>query len=132
VSTDDFKRIAFEGGTITAASLGAYWYGLSRYGAGQRAGTIGFMSLTAGQLLHVLSCRSDRYGAFSSTRLPSNPHLNVTLGFSLLLQAFALAIPGLRSFLGLAPIGLLDAAAIGGAAVVPLFVNEATKSGGVS
>jgi Ca2+-transporting ATPase len=41
-----------------------------------------------------------------------------------------LAIPGLRSFLGLVPIGLVDAAVIGSAALAPLVVNEATKGAG--
>jgi Ca2+-transporting ATPase len=36
-------------------------------------------------------------------------------------------IPGLRSFLGLAPIGLLDGLVIGGSALLPLAVNEGTK-----
>jgi Ca2+-transporting ATPase len=114
---------------MAAASLGAYGFGLARHGAGARAGTIGFMSLTTAQLLHAVSCRSDRHGLFSSERRPGNPHLNAGLGFSLALQALVLTVPGLRSFLGLAPIGLLDAAAIGGAAIAPLVVNEATKGG---
>ena len=36
-------------------------------------------------------------------------------------------IPGVRSILGLAPVGLLDGMVIGGAALLPLLVNEATK-----
>jgi Ca2+-transporting ATPase len=131
VGTGDFMRLGFEGGMIAAASLGAYGYGLARYGTGSaQAGTIGFMSLTSAQLLHALSCRSERYGVFSRERLPSNPYLNATLGVSLTLQALALAIPGLRSFLGLVPIGLVDAAVIGSAALAPLVVNEATKGAG--
>jgi Ca2+-transporting ATPase len=36
-------------------------------------------------------------------------------------------IPGLRGILGLAPVGLVDGMVIGGAALLPLLVNEATK-----
>jgi Ca2+-transporting ATPase len=130
IKTSDFKRITFESSTMAAASLGAYGYGLARYGAGAQAGTIGFMSLTMAQLLHALSCRSERHSLFGKETLPSNPYLNAGLAFSLGLQVLTMAIPGLRSFLGLAPIGLLDAAVIGGAAILPLAVNEATKGGG--
>jgi Ca2+-transporting ATPase len=127
IKPDDLKRIAFESTAISAASLGAYGYGLARYGMGAQAGTIGFMSLTFGQLLHALSCRSEKHSVFERNGLPSNPYLNAGLGVSLALQAATLLIPGLRSFLGLAPIGLLDGLVIGGSAVLPLVVNEGTK-----
>jgi Ca2+-transporting ATPase len=130
IKTADFKRITFESGAIAAASLGAYGYGLARYGMGTQAGTIGFTSLTIAELLHALSCRSEHHSLFGKQSLPSNPYLNAALGFSLGLQVLTMVIPGLRSFLGLSPIGLLDAAVIGGAAVLPLAVNEATKGGG--
>jgi Ca2+-transporting ATPase len=129
IKVADFKRITFESGTMAAASLGAYGYGLARYGMGVQAGTIAFMSLTFAELLHALSCRSERHSLFGKETLPSNPYLNASLGFSLGLQALTMAIPGLRAFLGMAPIGLLDAAVIGGGAILPLAVNEATKGG---
>lgn len=61
IKTEDFKRIGFEAGMISAGAIGAYAYGLARYGAGPAAGTMAFMSLTTGQLLHALSCRSERH-----------------------------------------------------------------------
>jgi hypothetical protein len=45
----------------------------------------------------------------------------------LFVQLGAMFIPGLRSILGLAPVGLVDGMVIGGAALLPLLVNEATK-----
>jgi Ca2+-transporting ATPase len=129
IKTADFKRITFESAALAAASLGAYGYGFARYGMGTQAGTIGFTTLTFGQLLHALSCRSERHSVFGAERLPTNPYLTVALGTSLGLQALTLLLPGLRSFLGLAPIGLLDATVIGGSVLLPLAVNEATKEG---
>jgi Ca2+-transporting ATPase len=38
-----------------------------------------------------------------------------------------MVVPGLRSLLGLTPVGLLDGLVISGAALLPLAVNEATK-----
>jgi Ca2+-transporting ATPase len=105
----------------------AYGYGIARYGHGARAGTLAFTSLTVAQLLHSLSCRSERISFFSPEKLPPNPYLHLALGGSLLLQALAMLVPGLRGLLGITPIGLLDGAVIGGSAVLPLLVNEATK-----
>jgi Ca2+-transporting ATPase len=129
IKTADFKRITFEAGAMASASLAAYGYGLARYGMGAQASTVGFTSLTLTQLLHALSCRSERHSLFGREKLPPNPYLNAALGTSLGIQVLTLVIPGLRSFLGLTPIGLLDGAVIGAAAILPLAVNEATKGG---
>jgi P-type Ca2+ transporter type 2C len=127
VKGEDYKRMAFESGVITAGALGAYGYGLLRYGMGARAGTLAFQGLTLAQLLHAVSCRSRTHSIFDAEKLPTNSYLNYALGGSLVLQALSLIVPGLRAFLGLTPIGLLDAAVIGGGALLPLALNEATK-----
>ena len=122
----DFKRMAFESGAITAGALGAYGYGMMRYG-GAAASTLAFHSLTTGQLLHAISCRSETHSIFSSEKLPPNRYLTMALGGSLFLQFLTMVVPGLRSLLGLAPVGLLDGLVISGTALLPLVVNEATK-----
>ncbi|HXX58014.1 MAG TPA: HAD-IC family P-type ATPase [Thermodesulfovibrionales bacterium] len=127
VRRSDFKRIAFESAAISAGALGAYGYGIARYGMGQKAGTLAFMGLTAGQLLHAISCRSETHSVFSKEKLPPNRYLNMALGGSFAVQCLAMFIPGLRNLLGLAPIGVLDGLVIGGSAVLPLLVNEGTK-----
>lgn len=127
VSSSDLRRISLEGGTITAGAMGAYGYGLLRYGMGPRAGTLAFMSLTSAQLLHAISCRSETAGMFGSVKLPPNPYLKWALGGSFALQACTLVVPGLRGLLGIAPITLMDGLVIGGSAVLPLVINEASK-----
>jgi Ca2+-transporting ATPase len=127
VRSEDFGRIAFEGGAISAASLAAYGYGIARYGMGPQAGTIAFQSLTIGQILHAFSCRSENRSLFTSQKMPPNNYLNLAVFGSLGLQALAQLVPGLRSLLGIAQITALDAAVIGGAAVAPLLINELTK-----
>ena len=104
----DFKRMTFESGVLTAGALGAYGYGMLRYGLGAQASTLAFHSLTTGQLLHAVSCRSEAHSIFSQEKLPPNRYLNLALGGSLFVQLCAMFIPGLRSILGLAPVGLLD------------------------
>lgn len=127
VAPGDFKRLAFEATTLSAGALAAYGYGLIRYGAGPQAGTLAFMGLTSAQLLHAVSCRSERHHVFGKERLPPNSYLRIAIGGSLAVQVAAALIPGLRQFLGIGPIGLLDGAVIGGAALLPFIINEATK-----
>jgi Ca2+-transporting ATPase len=127
VRTSDFKRIAFESGVLSAGALGAYGYGLARYGRGQKAGTLAFLSLTAGQLLHAISCRSEQHSIFGAEKMQPNRYLAAALGGSFAVQFLAMIIPGLRNLLGIAPIGIFDSFVIGGAAVMPLLVNEGTK-----
>jgi Ca2+-transporting ATPase len=127
IQKSDFKRIIFESAALSASSLSAYSYGISRYGIGAQASTIGFMSLTMAQLLHTLSCRSQKHSIFSEKKLPPNQYLTVALGGSFALQILAAAVPGLRSLLKLTPISILDGAVIGASALLPLLVNEGTK-----
>jgi len=123
----DFKRIGLEASVISAGALGAYGYGIARYGMGPRAGTLAFASLTTAQLLHTLSCRSEKVSLFGRERLAPNPWVGLALGGSFFLQILAMLVPGLRRFLGVTPIGLLDGAVIGGSALLPLLINETTK-----
>jgi Ca2+-transporting ATPase len=127
ITNTHLKRIAVEGGTISAGALGAYGYGLLRYGMGPRAGTIAFMSLTTAQLQHTLSCRSESISIFDKQKLPPNRYLKWAMAGSFALQALAMTVPGLRSLLGITPITLLDGVVIGGTAFLPYIVNEATK-----
>ncbi|MEW6427356.1 MAG: HAD-IC family P-type ATPase [Thermodesulfobacteriota bacterium] len=127
IRKQDFRRIGVEASAISLGALGAYGFGLARYGAGPRASSMAFLSLTSGQLLHALHCRSETHGIFESRALKPNKYLNVALGGSFALQALAMVVPGLRSLLGIQPIALADAAVIGTGAVVPLLVNDVYK-----
>ncbi len=128
VRKSDFKRITFESSIISASTLGAYAYGISRYGMGARANSLAFQSLTLGQLLHAVSCRSETHSIFSEEKLPPNRYLNLALSGSLLLQLLTMIVPGLRNLLGIGAISVLDGAVIGASSLLPLLVNEATKT----
>jgi Ca2+-transporting ATPase len=128
IQSADLRRIAVESTALSAGALGAYGYGLMRYGLGPQASTMAFMSLTKGQLLHAISCRAETHSVLRGEPLPPNRYLNLALLGSFTVQALALVAPGLRSLLGLAPIDLLDGVVIGGSALFPLVFNEATKS----
>jgi Ca2+-transporting ATPase len=126
-SASDFKRMVYESATITAASLGAYAYGAARYGQGMAAGSLAFQSLTIGQLLHTLNCRSETLGIFDQKALPRNRYLELALGGSFLLQMLTIIVPGLRRLLGISPVNLLDAGIIGGGAFLSLVANSSIK-----
>lgn len=128
----DFRNIASESVALSAGALGAYGYGLLRYGAGPQASTMAFTSLTAGQLLHAITSRSETHSVFDKTPLPANPYLNAALLGSFGLQALTFLVPGLRGFLGLAPLSLLDGLVIGGSVAAPFLVNEAVKKFGAN
>jgi len=124
----EYASMVRESAVIAAASLAGYAFGMSRYGLGQRAGSIAFQSLVIAQLFHALSCRSERKTFINSSAAPSNPYLAIALGGSLALQALTIIVPGLRGFLGLTPLGLLDAVVSAGAAIASLSVNELLKT----
>ncbi|MCF8470923.1 MAG: HAD-IC family P-type ATPase, partial [Parvibaculum sp.] len=121
---DYYKILASEAGILSAASLGAHGYGLLRYGPGPRTRAITFTTLVGAQLLHALSCRHDRFHGLTSNELFGNKYLNGTLAAAGGLQLLPLALPPLRRVLGLAPIGLLDAAVIGGSVLASFAGNE--------
>jgi P-type Ca2+ transporter type 2C len=127
LSPRDFRRMAFESAVISAGALGAYAFGLARYGPGARASTLAFHSLTTGQILHALSCRSEQHGIFDAVQPPVNKYLALAVGGSLFLQALTVLLPGLRRFLGLTPLSAFDIAAVGSTAMIPLLINESTK-----
>lgn len=128
VRPQDYKRIAFEGSTLAASSLASYGYGLMKYGQGTSAQTLAFQSLTTGQLLHAISCRSETSVMFHSDKLGPNKYLTMAIAGSLGMQLLTQLVPGLRTLLGLAPIGAGDVAVIGVTSVIPLLISELTKS----
>ncbi len=133
IQTKDFKRIGFEAAMMSAGALGAYGYGMVRYGIGPRTNTLAFMSLCMGQVIHALSCRSKQDSLFDRNGrergLQPNRYLNLAVGVTLALQIAAPFLPGLKGILGLAPIGPIDGMVIGASAFWPLAVNEMTKGG---
>lgn len=127
VTNSDLKRVAFESAMLSAGALSAYGYGIVRYGQGQQASSIAFMSLTIGQIIHSISCRSDKHNIFDNYSLPSNKYLTGSIILSLAMQGLAIFVPGLRNLLGIGVINPVDGVVIGGSALIPFIINETTK-----
>lgn len=126
-SRGDMTQMAVEGALLTASSLTAYAWGLARYGAGPRANSLAFASLTTAQLLHAITCRSECNCIFSGRPYLRNPYFPLALGASMALQGVALLLPGLRSILGTGRLGLADWAVSLAMGAAPLLVNETRK-----
>jgi Ca2+-transporting ATPase len=123
----DMLTLGREGMTIAAGGLGAYAYGLLRYGPSPESRTLAFTSLVGAQLLHALSCRSRRAGLFTPEPLAPNRVLGAALAGSFALQAGVVTLPPLRRLLGLAPLCLTDALVSLALSVLPYLANEAAK-----
>ncbi|HWU39375.1 MAG TPA: cation-translocating P-type ATPase C-terminal domain-containing protein, partial [Candidatus Acidoferrum sp.] len=127
IRSSDLKRVTLEAGILSSASLGAYGYGIARYGMGPQANTMAFLSLSTAQILHALNCRSEKPTLFGANRMAPNRYFDLAVGGTLALQAAALFFPPLRALLGISPLGLADYLVVGGAALAPLLVNERVK-----
>jgi Ca2+-transporting ATPase len=127
LKASDFGRIVGESAALSGGALAVYGYGIARYGMGAHAGTMAFTSLTSGQLLHAVSCRSAAHSVLGRGTLPSNHYLTAALAGSYGLQALAFLIPGLRNLLGLTSIGVADAVMVAAGAVIPFLGNETAK-----
>ncbi len=119
----DYRRLAFESIALSAGTLGVYVWSLRR--APATAHSLTFMTLTVGQLLHALSCRSER--RLLGARLPPNPALRRALLGSLAVQLATPFLPGLRGLLGLTAPRPVEWLAIAAGAGLPLLLNELTK-----
>ncbi|MCX8030262.1 MAG: cation-transporting P-type ATPase [Thermodesulfovibrionales bacterium] len=128
INTTDFKRISFESAILSASALTAYCYGIARYGISQKASTIAFLSLSTGQILHSISCRSRKTSIFSKEKTFQNNYLKASVLGSLAFQVLALTIPGLKSLLGISAVSFIDFSVIGCSAITPLLINEASKN----
>ncbi len=123
----ELSRMGIEALTLSGGALAAYGYGVARYGQGARAGTLGFTTLTAAQLLHAIVSRSSRHSIYDRGNQPRNWILDAVLAGSLALQALTMLLPPLGSLLSVVPLGLADLALVAAGSITPLLINESLK-----
>jgi P-type Ca2+ transporter type 2C len=126
LSRHDLATTALDAAVMAVATLGTFGVTWQRSGDAARASTVAFSTISAGQLLYALACRS---GERSGTRrLGDNPALVAGIGGMLGLQAATVLVPPLRGLLRTTPLGLADLAVIGAGAAAPLALREALKT----
>jgi Ca2+-transporting ATPase len=123
----DLGWMVSESAVITLGAMASFLAARGRYGAGSQATTVAFNTLTTGQLLHAISCRSGAHSIYDADTLPRNPRLELALAGSLVVQAAANLLPALRSVLGMTPMGWADLLLVGAGSGIPLLVNEWLK-----
>jgi Ca2+-transporting ATPase len=126
VSATDYSRLAADAAIITGAAMASYGYGVRRYGQSGGAGTMGFLTLTGGQLLHALSSRSDTHTAFDTAQ-PPNPWVGLSVAGGFAVQALAAFVPTLRRWLGITPVSLGDVGVSLGLATAAFVTGESLK-----
>jgi P-type Ca2+ transporter type 2C len=127
ITREDLKRMTFESGIIGIGTLGAFVYGMRKYGLGPAPATLAFNTLVMNELAHALSSRSRYRNVFGGEKLAPNKHLTRAVLGMAALQVVVSLVPGARRLLGTVPLGWMDLAAIGAGVLLPLIVNEATK-----
>lgn len=115
----DFRRMALDGGTITASTLVAHFVGLARYGAGPQTRGMTFMALSLGQLLYTLTCQRSDVRKLRPDTLFENRALDGALLASIGLALLPFVVPPLGRLLGVARLGPGDTAVSLAAAVFP-------------
>jgi P-type Ca2+ transporter type 2C len=113
-------EIAIDGSVLAAATLAVHSLAVARYGAGARATTVAFSTLTAAQLLHAFSYRS---GATAGPGRLASPTLLGVVGGSLAVQLGTVMLPPLRRLLGTVPLSLSDWSLVAAGALAPLVLR---------
>jgi len=124
----DVRRIGMESAMLTGVALGAYGWGLARYGMGPRTSTLTFTTLTTSQLLYAISCRSEKRWLFDRKPSAANPYMTFAVGAGLGLQGAATLLPGLRQVLGTTPLGPSDWLLVLALATGPYLASELLKA----
>jgi Ca2+-transporting ATPase len=136
IGAPEYAVLGRQSAVMTASTMAVYLAGLRRYGAGPRAGTMAFLTLTAAQLLHGLNARSPARtlpsGAERAETAPSNPPPNDMMRYALLagfgLLVASQFVPGLSSLLGTARVGTFDFLLCAGAAVTGYLANRSAPA----
>ncbi len=124
VDNSYYKRLAAEAGIIGASTLAAHGYGLLRYGPGPVTRGVTFLAMVSAQLMHTLTCRTDRFHTMAAAPLGENRTLVGALGLSAALQVVPFVVPPMRRLLGIGPLGPLDMVVAGGACLTSFALNQ--------
>jgi Ca2+-transporting ATPase len=127
-SKDELSHIALEGSVLTLGALGVYGYGVSRYGLSTQARSVSFVALSAAQLLHAFSTRSEKNHIFDSHPAAHNPYLPASVLGGILLTVLMQMLPATRRWLGSGAMPVLDWAVATAGAIGPLVANEMVKA----
>ena len=110
-------EIGADAGILSAATLAVHGLAVARYGAGARASTIAFCTLTAAQLAHALNYRS------GMSRNQGFPVLEAAVGGTLAVHLAAMTASPLRRVLGTTMLSGTDWLLVAGGVAVPFAAS---------
>jgi len=126
LSRDALTTTVVDATVMAATTLSAFALAQRRSGDSVHASTVAFSTLSTGQLLYALACRSSEQSGWRG--LGDNRVFVAGVGGMLALQAATILVPPLRALLRTTPLGLGDLAVVGTGALVPLVLRETLKS----
>lgn len=118
-------NIAVQSIVMTAAVLGAFYYGWKAYGL-EMGRTYALVTLIISELLRAYTCRSEKYSVFK-IGVFSNRNMNLATIFSFALLAVILFIPALREVFSVSQLHLHDIDFMLAVGAMPLIFGELTK-----
>lgn len=127
-SKDELSHVAIEGSLLTLGALGVYTYGIQRYGLSTRARSVSFVALSAAQLLHAFSTRSEKNHIFAAQPAAPNPYLPASVIGGITLTILMQMVPATRRWLGSGAMPAIDWAVATAGAIGPLLANEMVKA----
>lgn len=116
-------RLSGQAGVLSGSALVSYLYGLARYGPGEQASTLAFLSLTSAQLLHALTLRNPQQTAPFAGSSDSGSYVPWAILAGFAVEGVALGVPFLRGLLGISAAGWLDLGVCLVSAIGGLLVN---------
>jgi Ca2+-transporting ATPase len=127
-SREEMRHVAVEGGLLTLGALAVYGYGISRYGQSTEARSVSFVALSAAQLLHAFSTRSEKHHIFDAQPSAPNPYLPASVVGGIGLTVLMQMLPTTRRWLGSGAMPLVDWGIATAGAIAPLLANELVKA----
>ncbi|HEU4455705.1 MAG TPA: HAD-IC family P-type ATPase [Longimicrobium sp.] len=120
------RGVGFYAALMTAATLGAFVWGLRTDGHLPRAMAMSFTTLGLAQVLHLGNARS-RGAVLGVRAATANAFALGAVALTIALQLLALYLEPLRTLLGLAPLGFAEWAVVLPLAAAPAVAGQAIK-----
>jgi len=126
LSSRDIKAISFQSLMLSSASLMGYLYGVKKYGIGEAARSMGFVTLNSASLLHTFSSRSTKSSIFSRHHPSGNKYIPLAVLAGFVAELIAIYGP-FKRILGTVPLKAPDLLASLAFSAAPFFIIEGTK-----
>lgn len=127
LNEQDLRKILFESGVLTFATLGSYFYARQKHGMSGAAKTQAFLTLISSSLLYTVTARSKRSTWLEHYTLPENVYIPWAVGAGFAAEGLATVLPMLKKALGTERVTGGDLLIGAVSSIAPLFIIEFSK-----